>query len=215
VNTENDLVVQSDFPAASIEVNVWAKLDAAALQAEGNRLFAKQDWTGSIEPYTKCIQKLLELVHQKPTSNKHKRKRAVENGTASNGKVVDETVILVYSNRAAASMKSCHYERALKDAYEALILEPHDLKSIHWKGCAFHGMQQYELACKCFELALEQSPEKDIKLALQKSKTCDTQSKLGVYELSKYLVGGFEDPLPEFRDYVGPDEIRSSEGSCR
>ncbi len=215
MNTENDLVVQSDFPAASIEVNIWAKLDAAALQAEGNRLFAKQDWTGSIEPYTKCIQKCLELVHQKPTSNKHKRKRAGENGTASNGKVVDETVILAYSNRAAAWMKSCHCERALKDAYEALILEPHHLKSIHWKGCALHGMQQYELACKCFELALEQSPEKDIKLALQKSKTCDMQSKLGVYELSKYLVGGFEDPLPEFRDYVGPDEIRSSEGSCR
>ncbi|CAK9255256.1 unnamed protein product [Sphagnum jensenii] len=112
---------------------------------------------------------------------------------------------------AAAWMKSCHYERALKDAYEALILEPHHLKSIHWKGCALHGMQQYELACKCFELVLEQSPEKDIKLALQKSKTCDTQSKLGVYELSKYLVGGFEGPLPEFRDYVGPVEIRSSE----
>ncbi len=145
--------------------------------------FAKQDWTGSIEPNTKCIQKFLELVHQKPTSNKHKRKRAGENGT-TNGEVVDETVILAYSNGAAAWMKSCHYERALKDAYEALILEPHDLKSIHWKGCALHGMQQYELACKCFELALEQSPEKDIKLALQKSKTCDMQSKLGVYELS-------------------------------
>jgi hypothetical protein len=69
-----------------------------------------------------------------PTSNKHKRKGAGENGTTSNGKVVDETVILAYSNRAAAWMKSCHYERALKDAYEALILEPHDLKSIHWKG---------------------------------------------------------------------------------
>ncbi|CAM6071028.1 unnamed protein product [Sphagnum tenellum] len=136
----------------------------------------------------------------------------VEDEDGSSGKVVDETVILAYSNRAAAWMKSCHYERALKDAYEALILEPHDLKSIHWKGCALHGMQQYELACKCFELALEQSPEKDIKLALQKSKTCDIQSKLGVYELSKYLVGGFEGPLPEFRDYVGPVEIRSSEG---
>ncbi|CAM6020840.1 unnamed protein product [Sphagnum balticum] len=72
---------------------------------------------------------------------------------------------------AAAWMKSCHYERALKDACEALILELHNLKCIHWKGCALHGMQQYELACKCFELALEQSPEKDIRLALQKSKT--------------------------------------------
>ncbi len=202
MNTEDDLIVQSDFPAASIEVNVWAKLDAAALQAEGNRLFAKQDWTGSIEPYTKCIQNFWSW------SNKHKRKRAGENGTTSNGKVVDETVILAYSNRAAAWMKSCHYERALKDAYEALILEPHNLKSTHWKGCALHGMQQYELACKCFELALEQSPEKDIKLALQKSKTCDMQSKLGVYELSKYLVGGFEGPLPEFRDYVGPVQVR-------
>jgi tetratricopeptide (TPR) repeat protein len=168
VNTEDGLIVQSDFPAASIEVNVWAKLDAAALQAEGNRLFAKQDRTGSMEPYTKRIQKFLELVHQKPTSNKHKRKRAGENDTTSNGKVVDETMILAYSNRAAAWMKSCHYERALKDAYEALILEPHDLKSIHWKGCALHGMQQYELACKCFELALEQSPEKDIKACTSK-----------------------------------------------
>jgi hypothetical protein len=41
VNTEDDLIVQSDFPAASIEVNVWAKLDAAALQTEGNHFFCK------------------------------------------------------------------------------------------------------------------------------------------------------------------------------
>jgi hypothetical protein len=124
VITEDDLIVQSDFSAASIEVNVWAKLDAADLQAEGNRVFAKQDWTGSIEPYTKCIKKFLESVHQKPTSNKHKRKRAGENGTTSNGKVVDETVILAYSNRSAAWMKTCHYERALKDAYEVSYWSP-------------------------------------------------------------------------------------------
>ncbi|CAM6050842.1 unnamed protein product [Sphagnum compactum] len=215
VNTEDDLIVQSDFPAVSVEVNVWAKLDAAALRAEGNRLFARQDWTGSIELYTKCIQKCQDSVRRKPTLNKHKKKGASENGTTSNGKVVDETVMLAFSNRAAAWMKSCHYERALKDAHEALKLEPHHLKSIYRKGCALHGMQQYELACKCFELALEQSPEKDIKLALQKSKTCDMQSRLGVYELSKYLVGGFEGPLPEFSDYVGPVEIRSSEARCR
>lgn len=213
VNTEEDLIVFSDSsPSNMTQVNLWAGMDAASLRTEGNRLFAKQDWTGAIKLYTKCIQKSWDTKQRKPNS-KNKKKGQGDNGAISNGKVAVETVMLAYSNRAAAWMKLCHYERALSDAGHALSLEPQHLKSLYRKGCALHHMQQYVLASECFALALDFSPEKEIKMAQQKSKTCDMQSRLGVYELHKSVLGGYEGPMPaEYSDYVGPVEIKLMEG---
>jgi len=212
VNTEEDLIVLSDNTPNIVEADPWEGMDAAALRTEGNRLFTKQDWPGAIDLYTKCLQKAVESSKRK-TNPKNKKKGHLENGGVNNGKVAAETVMLAYSNRAAAWMKLSHYERALMDAREALLLDPQHLKSIYRKGLALHHMQQFELASEAFALALEYSPEKEIKVAHQKSKLCDMQSRWGSYELHKYLLGGYDGPMPmEFSDFVGPVEIKLMEG---
>lgn len=215
VNSEEDLVVISDASPYSTELDPWDGVDAAALRAEGNRLFSKGDWPGAIEFYTKCIHKAMSSNQRKPAGSKSKKKAhsSDSNGATSNGKVSTETVMLAYSNRAAAWMKLSHYERALMDAEEALHLDPQHLKSIYRKGCALHHMQQFEQARECFATALEHAPEKEIKLAHERSSLCDQQSRLGHYALHSYLLEENDTSSPpEYSDYVGPVEIKLMEG---
>ncbi|KAG0574845.1 hypothetical protein KC19_VG296300 [Ceratodon purpureus] len=214
VNSEEDLVVLSDSSPYVAEVDPWEGVDVASLRAEGNRLFSKGDWPGAIEFYTKCIQKATSSNQRKiPGSKNKKRGHSESNGLTSNGKVSTETVMLAYSNRAAAWMKLSHYERALADAGEALHLDPQHLKSIYRKGCALHQMQQFEQARDCFAMALEHAPEKEIKLAHERSSVCDQQSRLGVYDIHKYLLDDYDGSTPpEYSDYVGPVEIKLMEG---
>lgn len=216
VTSEEDLVVLSDSSPSTVEFDSYGIMDAATLRTEGNRLFAKQDWPGAIGFYTKCIQKAMSTNQRKPNA-KNRKKGHSENGATSNGKVSTETVVLAYSNRAAAWMKLCHYERALVDAEEALHLDPQHLKSIYRKGCALRHMQQFQRASECFAMALEYSPEKEIRQAHNRSKTYDSQSRLGVYEIHNHLLGDADDVsnLPEFSDFVGPVEIKLMEGKGR
>lgn len=214
VNSEEDIVVLPDSNPPIVEIDPWEGMDAAALRAEGNQRFAKGDWPGAISLYTLCIQKAMSSNQRKPSSkNKKKASHSDNNGVTSNEKVPTETVMLAHSNRAAAWMKLSHYERALMDAGEALHLDPQHLKSMYRKGCALHHMQQFELAAACFATALEKAPEKEIKLALERSQICDNQSRLGLYNLHKHLLGDEDGPTPpEYSDFVGPVEIKLMEG---
>uniref|UniRef100_A0A7I4F6F9 SET domain-containing protein n=1 Tax=Physcomitrium patens TaxID=3218 RepID=A0A7I4F6F9_PHYPA len=187
VTSEEDLVVLSDSSPSTVEFDSYGIMDAATLRTEGNRLFAKQDWPGAIGFYTKCIQKAMSTNQRKPNA-KNRKKGHSENGATSNGKVSTETVVLAYSNRAAAWMKLCHYERALVDAEEALHLDPQHLKSIYRKGCALRHMQQFQRASECFAMALEYSPEKEIRQAHNRSKTYDSQSRLVVNAEGRKIV---------------------------
>jgi len=226
VHSEDDVVILSEGPPLlPSEVNPpWTKLDAADLRTEGNRLFAKHDWAGAIDFYSKCIRKSLLSVSpakqpQPPAPRGKKKKKpgssnhAIPNkATVKSVALVDQdTVMLAYSNRAAAWMKLQHYEKALVDAEEALKLDPSHLKSIYRKGRALHALERYEQACKSFSEALGLvSQDKDVKGALQKSEICLQQIQQGVYDLSKHLLSGCEGSLPECSDYVGPVEIKIS-----
>jgi tetratricopeptide (TPR) repeat protein len=74
-------------------------------------------------------------------------------------------------------MKVSYYECALMAAEEALHLDSQYLKNIYRKDCALHHMQQFEQARECFAMALEHAPEKEIKLAHERSNLCDQQSR--------------------------------------
>lgn len=213
VNTEDDITILSEMPCLPSDVSPCSKLEAADLRTEGNRFFAKEDWVGAIDLYSKCIMKSMESLRTpKSPTPKARRKKG---GSMSNGGTNrlgfsdPETVMLAYSNRAAAWMKLRHFEKALMDSGEALKLDPTHLKSIYRKGRALHGLQQYEQACETFQNALLLSTQdKDIKNALQRSKTCDLQSRLGLYEISKYILGTCDGAATECSDYVGPVEIK-------
>jgi tetratricopeptide (TPR) repeat protein len=218
VNTEDDIEILSETLFLPSDVSPWSKLDAADLRTEGNRFFAKEDWVGAIDLYSKCIMKSMETLRSKPPPKPRRKKGSVAaNGGGSPflgmnrlGFSDPETVMLAYSNRAAAWMKLRHFEKALIDSGEALKLDPTHLKSIYRKGRALHGLQQYEQACETFQSALSLSAhDKDIKVALQRSKTCDLQSRLGLYEISKYILGTCDGgTTTECSDYVGPVEIK-------
>lgn len=209
VNSEEDLIVLPETIPSPPDPNPYESMDAGALRAEGNQRFAKGDWPGAISLYSLCIQKAQAISQRKPSSKKKKGGHSTENGVTST--VPTETVMLAHSNRAAAWMKLSHYERALLDAGEALNLDPQHLKSMYRKGCALHHMQQFELAVTCFAAALKKSPEKEIKQALEKAQICDNQSRLGVYNLHKNVLGEDDGPL-EYSDFVGPVEIKLMEG---
>ena len=221
VNTEDDIIILSETPFLPSNVSPWSKLDAADLRTEGNRFFAKEDWVGAIDLYSKCIEKSMESLRSKPPTKARKKKGSVGNGNTISdtnrlGFSDPETVMLAYSNRAAARMKLRHFEKALIDSSEALKLDPTHLKSIYRKGRALHGLQQYDQACEIFQGALGLSAhDKDIKTALQRSMTCDLQSRLGLYELSKYVLGTCEGATPDCSDYVGPIEIKWCAKICR
>lgn len=213
VNTEDDIAILPEMPFLPSDVSPWSKLEAADLRTEGNRFFAKEDWVTAIDLYSQCIVKAMESLQtpKSPTLKARKKKGgAISNGGTNRlGSSDPETVMLAYSNRAAAWMKLRHFEKALIDSGEALKLDPTHLKSIYRKGRALHGLQQYEAACETFQNALLLSTQdKDIKNALQRSKTCDLQSRLGLYEISKYILGTCDGAATECSDFVGPVEIK-------
>ncbi|XP_073389149.1 methyltransferase FGSG_00040 [Physcomitrium patens] len=216
VNSVGDITILSEISSLPTDVSPWSNLDIAALRAEGNRYFAKEDWVGAIDLYSQCISKSMESVRpssKSPNSKARKKKMAVYNGGATKQNELDsETVTLAYSNRAAAWMKLRHFEKALNDSEEALKVDHTHLKSMYRKGRALHGLQQYGKACETFQDALVLYPlDKDIKNALQRSKTCDLQSRLGLFEISKCILGSCDGGVTEFSDYVGPVEIKWSE----
>lgn len=106
VNSVSDIKILSEISSIPAEVSHWSNLDIAALRAEGNHYFAKEDWVAAIDLYSQCISKSMESVQpssKSPNPKVRKKKGAVSNGGVNKQNESDsETVIMAYSNRAAS-----------------------------------------------------------------------------------------------------------------
>jgi hypothetical protein len=78
-------------------------LSAEKICSNGHKLFAKQDWKGAMEAYTRCIPILM--------------KRFESNGDdKSSSKKQQQDLLLAYSNRAETFLRLHNYENAEIDA---------------------------------------------------------------------------------------------------
>ncbi|GLJ51420.1 hypothetical protein SUGI_1092870 [Cryptomeria japonica] len=129
------------------------------LRAKGNQLFVHGDWKGAISCYSKCIDFAL-------SSKQEIYKEAMD------------VLVFCYSNRAEALLKVEEYAKAVEDCDKALQLHSTHLKSLFRKGRALHELKEYNLACLCFRLALEQSPAaEEIKSHYEKSKKFNEENQ--------------------------------------
>ncbi|GLJ51309.1 hypothetical protein SUGI_1091140 [Cryptomeria japonica] len=168
--------------------------DLLDLRAKGNQRFQKGDWKGAISCYSECID--FALKNKQELCNKE---------------AMDE-FLSCYSNRAEAFLKLEEYGKAVEDCEKALQLHSSHLKSLFRKGRALHGLREYNLACSCFRLALEQSPDaKEIKSHYYKSKKMNEENQQGMFDLSAYILNGFrQQDIPEVSNYIGPVIIQKS-----
>ncbi|BFI04679.1 protein MpATXR1 [Marchantia polymorpha subsp. ruderalis] len=195
-------------PKEIIDAVVEEEPTAAALRIRGNHRFARQDWTGAIELYTRAIHKAVqESKEQMALSNR-------VNHVNGNGVETEMEVVMDYSNRAEAWLRIHHYERAWADAERALSIDPHHLKSLFRKGRALLGLGDYQQALTHLESAYARAPfDKDLLAAIKLSRIGDHQSRLGVYELTDfYLKGRFAGEIPTCADYVGPIQVKAASG---
>ena len=75
---------------------------------------------------------------------------------------------VILSNRSACFLKLGHHEKALKDGFDAEILNPAYVKGVFRKGLALHAMGKYREAIDALAKAQKVEPKnKQIKQALQ------------------------------------------------
>ncbi|GLJ51320.1 hypothetical protein SUGI_1091300 [Cryptomeria japonica] len=160
--------------------------DLLDLRSNGNQRFQHGDWKGAITCYSECIE-----IYNKEAM---------------------DVFVSCYSDRAEAFLKLEEYGKAVEDCEKALQLHSTHLKSLFRKGRALHELKEYNLACSCFRLALEQSPDaKEIKSHYDKSKKMNEENQHGKFDLSAYFLNGFRQQyIPEVSNYIGPVIIKKS-----
>eukprot|EP01018_Ginkgo_biloba_P000819 Gb_23533 [translate_table: standard] len=177
------------------------------LRKSGNRCFGDKNWMGAIRFYTECIEKCKRTGAGEGT--------AISSSTSSQNLDKSRThdLVLSYGNRAEAWLRVGNFEQALLDCNEALGIDSQHLKAVYRKGRALRGLQQYEEAISCLQLALKLSAHGsniEIKSCLQRSVEFNTQSQTGKYDLAKYFLQRSRENAPEVGDYVGPVVIKQT-----
>ncbi|GAA5971575.1 hypothetical protein JCM3765_007349 [Sporobolomyces pararoseus] len=105
-----------------------SEMSAAALKAEGNELFAKQEWESAIE----CYSEALEVVEESD--------------------IVSKTALL--SNRSACFIKLLRFEKALADGNLCIKLRPEWSKGYARCGEAYSRQQNFRLAGVAYSEAI-------------------------------------------------------------
>ncbi|GLJ21778.1 hypothetical protein SUGI_0406500 [Cryptomeria japonica] len=201
VDNPQNVEILASFPGNEDTSLAKSLLD---LRNKGNKCFRDEDWNKAIKFYSRCIDLALsrdKLEPQMPSASNIEEK-------------VKEALLYSYSNRAEAKLRLKEYGNAVQDCDKALALDEHHLKSLFRKGRAFHYLREYELACQCFDRALEKSPtEKYIQLHYEKSKELSCQNQQGKFDLSAYFING--STAAELSNFIGPVMIKKSVGGGR
>ncbi|GLJ21779.1 hypothetical protein SUGI_0406510 [Cryptomeria japonica] len=203
VDNPQDVEILSSFPGIKNADTYLAK-DLVELRSEGNKYFRDGYWNRAIDCYSRCIDLALsrDKIEPQVRSASHIQEK------------VKEALLYSYSNRAEAKLRLKEYGDAVEDCDKALALDQHHLKSLFRKGRALHYLREYELACRCFERALEEAPTaNDIQLHYEKSKELNYQNKQGKFDLSSYFTNGCNGA--ELSNYIGPVVIKKSVGRGR
>ncbi|GLJ21794.1 hypothetical protein SUGI_0406800 [Cryptomeria japonica] len=178
-------------------------VDLLQLRGEGNKCFRDSKWEGTIEFYSTCIDMLLLRLK---TWSSHTF------GSSNIRQDLKEALLYSYSNRAGGRLMLKEFLTAVEDCDKALDLDPEHLKSLCRKGRALHALGEYNVACECFERALQHSTTVgDIESLYHKSKNFNDQNRKGMFDLSTYFLNGCRpQDVPVVSNYIGSVVIKRS-----
>mmetsp|Transcript_19826 Transcript_19826/g.42713 ORF Transcript_19826/g.42713 Transcript_19826/m.42713 type:complete len:580 (+) Transcript_19826:78-1817(+) len=145
--------------------------DCDAQKAKANESFVAGEYAQAVLLYSLVLDRCAEL----PDSNEAAE---VMSSAAKNSVVPSSDAIppmkqlfprhVILSNRSACFLKLGEHEKALKDAEDAVALDPAYVKAAFRKGLALHAMSRYQEAVPALGAAHKIEPRnKQIKQALQ------------------------------------------------
>jgi tetratricopeptide (TPR) repeat protein len=113
--------------------------DIMEAKTKGNEAFQKGDDKTAIQEYTKGISLFVGPSEEKQVDG-----------------VDDSPLILLtmlLSNRSAAYINCCEYEKALYDSRGIIIYRPNWVKGHFRRGCAYFGLRKFDKALEAFQTA--------------------------------------------------------------
>ncbi|CCI42081.1 unnamed protein product [Albugo candida] len=125
---------------------------------------------GNAQQVSEDSRKQAELLKHEGNQSlqEYKYRNAVELYTAA---IEVYPTAIYYANRAAAHMKTESYGLAIKDATDAITMDPNYVKAYYRRGSAELALGHYKAALKNFRLVVKMKPQD--KDARMKYKLCD------------------------------------------
>lgn len=169
------------------------------LRSKATELLLREEYRGTIEAYTQIISLCQEIIVNK-------------NPDAVRVKSLQKTLCLAFSNRAEARARLLEFTEALKDCEDALRVERSHFKALLCKGKILLSLNWYGRAMECFKAANLEANENSevVNVLLKKCKSLESLSRTGAFDVSDWVLSGFQGQVPELGEYIGSVEIRKS-----
>ncbi|GLJ30823.1 hypothetical protein SUGI_0612080 [Cryptomeria japonica] len=160
-------------------------------------------WEGAIEFYSTCIDMLLLRMKIWSTHTM---------GSSNIQEDLNKALLYSYSSCAGSILMLKEFFTAVEDCDKLLDLYSKHLKPLCRKGRALHILGEYNLACECFERALQHSPTtSDIESLYHKSKKFNDQNIKGMFDISTYFSNGCRpQDIPMVSNYISSVVIKRS-----
>ncbi|KAG9451371.1 hypothetical protein H6P81_011336 [Aristolochia fimbriata] len=181
-----------------------------ALRHRASELLLMEEWKASINLYDQFISMCRSRVstattHPDPDSDEvAKTKRSL---------------CLAFCNRAEAQFRLGEYSHALDDCERGLELESAHFKTLLCKGKILLHLHRYSRALDCFNHALElhrcTGNSGPLSEFMDRSRKLEVQSRTGNFDLTEWVLSGFQGKTPELAEYIGPVQIKESENGGR
>ncbi|XP_077224672.1 SET domain protein 35 [Tasmannia lanceolata] len=177
-----------------------------SLRFKASELLLREEWKESIKVYTQFIS-----LCQKNLSKPHEFSDEADQIDTTKLK---KSLCLALSNRAEARTRLREFSEALEDCDQALEIETTHFKTLVCKGKILLNLHLYSKASDCFRRALELQNNGSCETLngfLDRCKKLEFQSRTGAFDLSDWVLSGFQGKSPELAEYIGPIEIKRSE----
>ena len=166
------------------------KLEAsAALKDKANHYFNSEKYRLAYKQYKRMVK---VLTHD--SSKDMMRLRKEDISPEEFKKERDRLLYVAYQNLSTCCYKMDKFTSALKWMARGLELEPNNSKGLYRRGKAYAALQEYELAKKDFQSALESDPNN--KSAQKQILLCDVAIKKRKEMEKKLYSKYFQVPIP-------------------
>ncbi|GLT27640.1 hypothetical protein SLA2020_026230 [Shorea laevis] len=180
------------------------------LRSKATELLLREEWRESVQIYSQFITLCQGQIsntcqHSDPDPDRLSK--------------LHKSLCLALSNRAEARSRMRDFAEALIDCEQALEIEGTHLKTLLCKGKIFLSLNRYSMALDCFKAAVLDSQAagnlQTINGYLERCKKLEFQSRAGVFDLSDWVLNGFQGKSPELAEYIGAVQVKKSEISGR
>ncbi|KAJ8629275.1 hypothetical protein MRB53_022598 [Persea americana] len=172
------------------------KEEMQQLRCKASELLLREEWKESINIYSQ----LISLCEQHLCSSSEFKR----------------CLCLAHSNRAEARSRLRDFSRAIEDCDRALQLQTEGthVKALLCKGKILLSLDRYSQASDCFRQASKLQiggSSETLHGFIYRCKKLELQSRTGAFDVSDWVLNGFQGKPPELAEYVGPVQIKKSE----